>query len=382
MKTIKGYLFALFFAAITLGCTLLARWYGDVLDTFYPYVTRQLQAILAWLSGKMPFLVWQGAVYVLAAVLIFSIVMMILKKWRFFRWLGWVLCVVSFGWMLHTCFYGLNYYASPLSQDIRLESRPLTQKELEAATIYFRDNANALAASMPRDGDGNLLYDDFETLASKAGEGYENLKMTGYSVFAGSTLPVKRLGWAKLYSSMGICGVSMAITGEAAVNPMIPNFSQPFVMCHEMAHRMCIAPEDDANFAAFLACEANGNDQFRYSAFYMAYSYCYNELARADYAALREIHKEANEFLRRDMKTYSNFFAKEQNKVATTVANAANNAYIQASGDKNGIASYGQVVTQLVNWYLEKTQDEISQQAPFDPLDKDYISDILGGDGK
>ena len=380
MKKIKRYLWALAVLAITVGCTWLARQYGAVLDTFYPYVTRQLQAVLAYFSSGVSFTVWQAAAVVLGVGLLVSIVVMILRKWNFFRWLGWVLCMVSFVWMCHTCLYGLNFYASPLSEHIRQGSYPFTEQHLEQATIFFRDQANALAETLPRDGEGNLLFDDFDVLAEKAGAGYENLKMEGQSVFAGSTLPVKKLSWAKLYSSMGICGVTMAVTGEAAVNPNIPNMSLPFVMCHEMAHRMCIALEDDANFAGFLACEANPDVQFQYSAFYMAYRYCMNELGGSARAKIREGE---NALLRRDLTVYDRFFAKEQNKVATGVANAANNVYIQASGDSAGTASYGQVATHLVNWYIEnEILGKMEQQGQFDPLDEDFINGILGGKTK
>ena len=38
----------------------------------------------------------------------------------------------------------------------------------------------------------------------------------------------------------------------------------PFTMAHEMAHRMCIANERDANFAAYLACmvHSEGNQSW------------------------------------------------------------------------------------------------------------------------
>ena len=79
------------------------------------------------------------------------------------------------------------------------------------------------------------------------------------TIFAGSREPVKELGWADMYSSMGITGVTFGITGEACVNPQIPDITLPFTMCHEMAHRMSIASERDANFAGFLACSFNSN---------------------------------------------------------------------------------------------------------------------------
>ena len=142
---------------------------------------------------------------------------------------------------------------------------------------------------------------------------------------------------------------------------------------------MSISLEDDANFAAFLSCEANEDLQFQYSAFYMAYRYCYNALARTDQNALHPIHAEVNDQFRHDLKLYDAFFEKEKKQVATTVATTANNAYIQASGDKKGTASYGMVATQLTNWYLQNiAKNDTDIENKFDPTDKDYISGILG----
>ena len=374
-----GYILAAISLGIYIGMTMLAKRYNQLLDTFYPYVTRWGQKILSAISSLFPFTLWQVLAVMLVALLLGSLGWVIWKKKSFIRWLGWVLAIVSLGWTAHTGIYGLNFYASALSQDIRLEGRELTQEDLENALIYFRDQANDLALQLPRDEDSNLLYDDFDVLGRNAGAGYQNLTRQGYAVFAGSTAPVKKLSWGKLYSAMGICGVSMALTGEASVNPLIPNMSIPFVMCHEMAHRMCISLEDDANFAAFLACQANEDPQFQYSAYYMAYRYCYNALAKDDVNALITIHEGVNDLFRRDLKFYDAYFAKEKKDTATKVASTVNNAYIQVSGDKKGTASYGMVATQLVNWYLQETQmSQQDNQNKFDPFDKDYISGILG----
>ena len=379
MKKYLGYFVALGGLLATFAITALAKRYGDLLDAFYPYVTRWMQKILAGISGIFPFTLWQVIAILLVMLFFGTLALVIWKKKSIIRWLGWVLAIVSLGWCAHTGIYGLNFYASSLSQDLRLEKVELSQDDLENALIYFRDKANELAEKLPRDEGGNLLYADFDALAETAGNGYKNLTREGYAVFAGSIRPPKRLMWSGLYTSMGICGVSMALTGEASVNPKIPPVSIPFVMCHEMAHRMCIALEDDANFAAFLACEANGDPQFLYSAYYMAYRYCYNALYKADRAALKEIHAGASDLFRRDLRFYDEFFAREKKEVATTVANTANNAYIQASGDKKGTASYGMVATQLTTWYLQETgQLEQEEQNNFDPLDKDYIDGILG----
>ncbi len=375
LKKFIGYIVAAAALAFTAVITFFAKQYGDLLDAFYPYFSRTVQKILSAITAPFPFLVWQVLVVGLVLLLIVSLVLLIIRRRSFVRWLGWVLAVAALLWTCHTSIHGLNFYTGSLAEDLHMDVKQITQQELEQALIYFRDRANALAESLPRDENGNPVYDDFDTLAENAGKGYEYLqKIQGYSVFAGDTSPVKKLGWKKMYTSMGICGVTMAVTGEAAVNPDIPNMSLPFVMCHEMAHRMAIASEDDANFAAFLACQANSDPQFQYSAYYMAYRYCINALGGS---AASAIHKEANGAFRQDLKFYDDFFTQNKNETATNVANAANNTYIQASGDKNGVKSYNMVVTQLVNWYLSEI-DGSDGTPKFDPTDTDYINGIIG----
>ena len=384
MRYWRGYLTAAIIAAITMGLMAIAERFSSLVDMVYPYVTREFQSILAEWSSTVPFTLWQVLVVGMVLAVATTLVLMITLKWNFVEWLGWVLAGVSCIWLLHTGVYGLNYYAGPISADIRLGSYEFTVEDLEEATIYFRDQANAMALEMERDENGALIYDDFDTLALQAGDGFNTLayEQSG-SVFAGSVLPVKQLGWADMYTSMGILGVTMPLTGEAAVNPQIPVVALPFTMCHEMAHRMCIATENDANFAAFLTCLANESKQFRYSAYYMAYRYCYNALRSAGTAeaaaAAARVQLDVNTYLQYDLKMYDRFFQTHRDNNAANIADMANDGYIKASGDKNGTASYGQVSIYLVNWYIEKQVRPFEgDDSGFDPLDKDFVHGALG----
>ncbi len=373
----RGYLVAVIFALLTLAMTRLAKKFPDILDMFYPSFTRSVQDALAGFSAGFSSTLWQAIVMALVFLLIISILLLILLKKNFFRWLGWVLAFCSMLWMLHTGIHGLNYYASPLATDIRLTVTELTHTDVKNAAIFFRDQANALASELPRDEKGDLIFSDFDTLANQAGDGFENLVYDyGYSVFAGSTAPVKKLIWADLYSSMGICGISMALTGEASVNPQIPSMAQPFTMCHEMAHRMSIALEDDANLAGFLACMANESKEFQYSAYYMAYRYCisamYGAGTQEDYDAAVEISKGASAELNHDLKVYNDFFNSRRNDAAQKLADSVNDAYIKVSGDKAGIASYGNVASLLVSWYIQNAQGD-AQPPAFDPTNPDHV---------
>ena len=380
MKYWRGYLVAAILAAITWAFTKLAERFSILVDMVYPYLTRTVQSFLADWTGGVNFCLWQILVVLAIVALLTTLVLMIVFRWNFFQWLGWVLTGAVLVAFLHTGLYGLNFYAGPLANDLRMNISGYTLEELEEATIYYRDKANELADQMPRTPEGNLDLPSFAELAQQAGEGFRELTYDAcYPVFAGSTAPVKELGWADMYTSMGITGVTMPVTGEAAVNPQTPGGGLPFTMCHEMAHRMCIAVERDANFAAFLACRANPDLHFQYSGYFMAYTYCFNALSsvndtQASVASAR-IAAGVNANFSRDLKTYSQFFRDNSSESATAFANVVNDTYLKASGD-NGVTSYGEVCDLLVNLYIQEVILPAQQEdakATFDPYDENQV---------
>ncbi|MBQ8622326.1 MAG: DUF3810 domain-containing protein [Oscillospiraceae bacterium] len=384
MKYWFGYLTAAIFGAITWVLLQFGEKFSTLVDMIYPYVIRTLQSMLAQWSSVVEFPLWQLLAVVLGVLILASLVLMIVLKWNPIQWAGWVLAVFAGLYMMHTIMWGLNYHAGSLSDDMRLEVASYTLDELTEATEYYRDKANALAAQVKRDASGNVDFADFDTLAAKAGEGFQTLTYEyHYPIFAGSTLPVKKLGWADMYSSMGITGVTFGMTGEASVNPQIPDVTLPFTMCHEMAHRMCIALERDANFAGFLACSVHSDVEFQYSAYFMAYRYCYNALASVNSAsaaaAAARMKDGVNELLNTDLNAYSNFFSSRRDSAATDFADTANDTYLKVSGDTSGIASYGQVCDLLVNWHIQTVvlPSITVEESPFDPYDESKV-DLSG----
>ena len=384
LKYLRGYLAAAIFGAITWILTRYGEQFSTLVDMIYPYVIRTLQTTLAQWSGQVDFCLWQLLAVVLGVIVLASIVLMILFKWNPISWFGWVLAAGCGIYMLHMLVFGLNYYAGSLSEDIRMESSAYTLGELTEATEYYRDKANELALQVSRDSAGNVSFAGFEDLAEKAGDGFRYLTyQRKYSVFAGSTLPVKKLGWADMYTSMGITGVTMGLTGEAAVNPQIPDVTLPFTMCHEMAHRMCIASERDANFAAFLAARFNQDISFQYSAYFMAYRYCYSALASVNSqsaaAAAARVQAGVSETLQRDLTAYNTFFQSRRSATAAKVADTANDTYLKASGESAGVASYGQVCDLLVAWHIQEVviPSLAVEQSRFDPYDESQV-DLTG----
>ena len=384
MKYWRGYLTAAILGFFSWALTEFAKAHTTLIDMVYPYVTRILQDWLAEWSSGVTFCLWQVLAIALVVGVLTTVVLAIVLRWNPIQVIGWYAAVASLLFFLHTALYGLNGYAGPISDDIHLHMTDYSLSELEEATVYYRDQANALASKIDRDANGDPVYPEFSELAAQAEAGFDNLVYeSNYSIFAGVTLPVKELGWADMYSSMGITGFTMALTGEAAVNPQIPVVSLPFTMCHEMAHRMCIATESDANMAAFLACRSNPAIEYQYSAYFMAFRYCYNALASLGTVesqnAMQRVKDGINENLYRDLAAYSSFFADKKDDKATKVADTVNDTYIKAQGDERGIASYGAVCDMLVSWHIQTIvlPTKVEEDVKFDPFDENQV-DLSG----
>ena len=388
MKYWRGYLIGGIIAAIAYGINLLASKYTTLVDMFYPYVSRTVQNFLTQWSSDVSFCVWQVALVVLLVLVMVSIVLMILLRWNPIQWFGWVAAVVAVIYFANTCLFGLNQHAGPLADDIRLDVTEYTLQELEDATVYYRDLANEYALQVSRDGNGIALFPSFEELSVTAGDGFKSLTYDrSYSVFAGNRAPVKKLGWADLYSSSGTTGMTVGLTGESAVNPDIPDIGLPYAMCHEMAHRMCIASDRDADFSAFLACTSNSSKDFQYSGYFMAYRYCYNALisqgsVEASNAAAR-ILTGMNDHLRKDLKEYNSFFEDHKDEDATDRANSWNDTYLKLSAAESGAESYGEVADLLVSWHIQEVVIPAQQEnaeSVFDPYDESQVdlTDIVG----
>ena len=136
-----------------------------------------------------------------------------------------------------------------------------------------------------------------------------------------------------------------------------------------MAHRMAIVREDDANFAAYLACESNPDLQYQYSGYLNAYIYCINALWETNPQAAYEIQSGISNELARDLADNNEEVRQYEGTTINAVGKAANNTYIETMGDERGEESYDEVYKLLVNWYMENYDPDrdVEEEPKFDP---------------
>ena len=366
MKYWRGYLVAAILAACTWGFREFAQTHSKLVDMIYPYVTRMIQNFMAGWSSGVTFCLWQAILLALIAVAVATVVLMIIFKWNPIQWFGWILAAISLVVLLHTGIFGMNEFAGPVAEDIRLSDAECSQEALEDAAVYYRDMANALSSQVARDGDGNVVVPELAVMNEQAVNGFHSLVYDYYySVFAGSSLPVKALDMADWFTSRGEMGYTAAITGEAAINPQAPGVMQPFALCREMCYRMSIASQRDKHFGAFLACQANDTAEFRYAGYVMAYRYCLKALPQQT-ASL--VNAEANAQVRSDVNAWDEF-------VAPAEALAAEKAEKEDLKDETD----REIADLLIRWhYQEVVIPSITEpEVQFDPMDESQV-DLTG----
>ena len=351
----KRYVFSAAAILIDLAAMFLFPKFPDVFFPFYRDLSKAWIGLLSRLYSFVKIALWDIGALVLAAMAIVSIIIVIAKKRSFFNWLSHVLVVVSIllsiailGWML-------NHYAPKLSEELSLNVKEYSYEELYESTEYYYDMASLYSSLIPRDENGHALKQDFYEMAKLAGSSYEKLEDT-YPIFRGSDVPVKKLsviGEYLMYN--GIVGMFMPITGEAGVPGSVPIVPLAFTMAHEAGHRLGLAAEEEANFAAFLACANSEDVRFLYSGYYNAFSYCFSALYKADQEEALELYRSKEEIGYQLIKldrsdTYEAY--QKYDSPLQEVSDKVNDTYLKTFSQKEGIRSYGIVTDYLIAWHL------------------------------
>lgn len=335
---------------LTVVMVLLAKYLNPIIFSFYPSFSRGIIQTLAAMTSVLPIPLCE---LLLAALLLWGLVSLIrdIARRRILRWLTGVLLLGS---ILITAFvgvWGLNYYAPPMHERLSLPKKEgYTAQELAQATAYYLDMANTYAPMVARNADGTIGELDFDKLSDKAGDGYQVLAET-MEDFDGSTVGVKKLLSSPIQGKIGMNGAFICLTGESCVSTTVYPANLPFTMCHEIGHRMAFAREDEANFAAFLACSANEDPVFRYSGYYSAFRYCFNALWETDRTTALELQKRVSAEVAADSSAAQTHYEALEDDKAAELVDRAYDGYLKGFSVESGVHSYGEVADLLIAWY-------------------------------
>lgn len=245
-----------------------------------------------------------------------------------------------------------GYYGTTLDEKLALPRQDVTASDLAATARWLAGQVNRLSA------DVNYGYDhasqmpyDLATMCEKLNAAYEVVRAE-HPFLQELNVPVKYVANSEVMSYAHITGIYSFFTGEANLNIAFPDYYLPFTAAHEMAHQRGIAREDEANFVAFLVCNASDDAYIRYSGYYELFVYVANQLFTAKPDEHSAILGSLNNLVRGEMGAYSTFYKKYENSTLGAVSGSVNNSYLQMNGQKEGTQSYGLVADLAVQYYL------------------------------
>jgi hypothetical protein len=275
------------------------------------------------------------------------------------------LAAIFFFIMTANCF--ILFHCSPIHAFYALgsgekQARAGEEKEyglvqLGSLRDFIVTEANQIAAELPRDGNGYVIYD-----GDMIGKAQEEMRRLGqdFGRLSGYYPRPKPFILSNFFSQQYMMGYYFPFSLEANYNASMYIVNKPTTICHELAHVKGFIYEDEANFLGYLACAGSEDAFFRYSAYLGVLGYVEHDflnLLAGDFAAYRE-HPPISELVYRDrvFLTADAWEQVEKNAIFNTdfvrnISSEIVETNLTLNGVSDGARSYGRVVGLLLMYY-------------------------------
>ena len=338
--------------------TLLAGNVGGFAQWYSTHVYPVWVNMLGRMMGVFPVSVAEILLYLLGALLLFTLGRLL---WKLFRKrtgkrqvLGWfsnLLLAAGVLFLLYVVNCGINYHRTSFSESSGIKAEEYSVSELKEVCGWLTERVNTLSGSVTRDDEGimRLTGGNKGEVRSRAVEAMQSLGET-YPELSGYYPEPKGLLAPWILSVQQLSGIYSPFTIEANYNSGMVDYNIPFTACHELSHLKSFMQEQEANFIAFLASTSYEDPEFQYSGYLLGWIYCMNVLHDADYDSWQEIRDTLSDGAEMDLRENNAFWARYDGAVAE-VADQVNDRYLQANGQEEGIKSYDRMVDLIVSWY-------------------------------
>jgi hypothetical protein len=343
---------------ITVLLIALFRFFFTVSNAFAEFYFHRLyiwiSSLLRQVLGKVPFSVGDViyAAWVIGGTFYLLKFCYILIKGRWWRLLYMILKAVSFlltVYFVFLLFWGYNYDRQSLEEDMQLNVKPYETEQLYKLTDTLLTQVNSARVAM-----GDTIHEthpgaDSAQLFKRAITAYQEAEQR-WPVLRYRFPSVKPSLYAKWLNYPGIGGYLNPFTGEAQVNTTTPGFEHPFTICHEMAHQLGYAAEQEANFVGYLVADHSSDPRFRYAANYEMFMYSIRQLGRRDTTLAGQLWRRAVPGIKADHEQMIRFYERYTGGV-DAYTTMLYDQYLKANKQEKGIRSYSEVVGWLIAYF-------------------------------
>ena len=260
-----------------------------------------------------------------------------------------VLSVASVLYFLYVIGCGVNYHRYSFGYYSNLTVQDSTEEELYELSLSLAQRANELRAQTTKEDEFGV----FELSMSQAELTRETLKAYNkiakdYPILGGWYAPAKSLLLSPMMSRMQLTGIFLPFTMEPTVNVVIPDYSIPSTMSHEMAHQRGFMREDEANYISYLVCANSDHVDLQYSGVMHALINAGNALYDKNAELYREVSATYSVEVRLDLNANSEYWRQFENQVISNAVEQINNTYLMMNDQEDGVQSYGRMVDLLL----------------------------------
>lgn len=166
---------------------------------------------------------------------------------------------------------------------------------------------------------------------------------------------VKIMFFSPLISMVGVTGSMGPFFCEFTLNSDLLPSEYPFTYAHELAHRLGIAKEAEANFYAYQVCTRSLIPEIRFSGYFSilghVLSNAYRLMSKEDYKLLlNKIRPEIIEQAKADQQ----YWAKKYNPFVGKVQDWIYDLYLKGNKIKSGRQNYSEVIGLLISYNIWK----------------------------
>lgn len=312
----------------------------------FPFISKIFRYLFGWIPFSVGDVFYSALVILAVRWLYFNIKRIKTKPIGFFLD---ITATLSIAYIMFNLMWGFNYYRVPLHQTLGVE-RDYTTEELITLTKNLIEKANTLHRALGAKDSVMVInpYSHRETFKLST-NGYNNLSEK-FPTFSYHPKSIKTSAWSLGLTYMGYSGYYNPFTAEAQVNDMILGHRFAVVTCHEEAHQLGYAAENEANFLAYLAATHNDDLYFQYAGTLFALRYCVNELARRDMDLYDEMIDTVNFGILESYREVREFWQSYEGPMEW-FSKVFFDRFLKANNQELGIKSYSYMVALLVNYH-------------------------------
>ncbi|MEO5892464.1 MAG: DUF3810 domain-containing protein, partial [Ferruginibacter sp.] len=316
---------------------------------FYPYMGIFLRYLFAWIPFSFGDIVY-GAAAIWLIIGLARGIKAIFKKRPLFKGGGRQvqrsLIGLLFIYVLFNLFWGINYNRQGIAGQLGLSMEKYTVTELKMLNALLLQKVNASNIELSQKSPGEKTSRE---IFKQSQEAYEVVNKQ-YAFLNYHPASVKSSLWGWLGNYLGFMGYYNPFTGEAQVNTTIPKFLQPYTTCHEIAHQLGYAKENEANFVGYLAAASSKDASFHYSVYLDLFLYANRNLFETDSLSAKTFTKELSPAVKEDLKEWRRFSLSHKNPVEPVVR-WMYGKYLENNQQPSGVLTYDEVTGFLIAYY-------------------------------